>query len=242
MSFELALLQAVSDWQRGGDSEQKRRRGEALKVAAASLDRKFRVCSLVIYRQISLQKGGVWELLADRDLSETRSGWTLSSEIAKKFKGGVPPEGWQGVILAIAPSPERVVVNLDALYREQAFVDAMEKYGSQIVGFSAGAGRYWGAQCEVVVDVDSVAPSDIYAMGGYSSDRDTLIRLMFGREPTPELIAWFDRYQEKAGVDLGPVWLEGDPWLRVLARMQPRIEELRAIKAAQLAASVEQRG
>lgn len=242
MDFGLELLQAVSDWQRGGDAEQKHRRGEALRRAASTLDPRFRACGLVVYRQISLEKGGVWALLADRKLPETLSGWTLALEIAKTFKGGVPPEGWQGVIVAAAPSPENVVVNLDTLYRDPAFSEAIARRRSEIAGYEAGAGRYAGMQSEVVMELEHVVPDDIHAMGGYSSDRDTLIRMMFGCEPTPELVLWFETNRQRAGVGLGPVWLEGAALRRVIRRMQPGIEQLRAIKAAQLAAGTGQNG
>lgn len=37
VNFSLELLQAVSDWQRGGDAKQNIRRGQTLKDACASL-------------------------------------------------------------------------------------------------------------------------------------------------------------------------------------------------------------
>ncbi|MFN3465751.1 MAG: hypothetical protein ACK4X1_16920 [Terricaulis sp.] len=172
-------------------------------------------------------------MLADGHLPETISAWALPA-IAKSFKGGVPPEGWQGVILAALPRPQSVVLNLDALYRDPDFVEALEVNQARIEGYGVGAGRYAGSQSEIVIEMESVKPADIYAMGGYSSDRDTLIRMMFGQEPTPELIGWFETNREKAGLELGPVWLEGEPWLRVVKRMAPHIERLKEIKAAQL--------
>ena len=39
--FTRELLQAVSDWQRGGDDRQKSRRGECLKALAENLDQHF---------------------------------------------------------------------------------------------------------------------------------------------------------------------------------------------------------
>lgn len=236
-AFSLEFLQAVSDWQRGGDTDQKRRRGEALKRLASSVAQHFRQSGLVAYRQLALAKGGVWQLLADQHLPETISAWTLTPDIAKAFKGGVPPEGWQGVILVAAPSPSNVVLNLDRLYRERSFCEALVANQSLIDGFGSGAGRYGGTQCEVVMEVESVDSAGIHAMGGYSSDRDTLIRMIFGQEPTPELVEWFEVNREKAGVVLGPFWLEGEALQRVLKRMEPHVERLRAIRSAQLVAS-----
>lgn len=38
---------------------------------------------------------------------------------------------------------------------------------------------------------------------------------------------------EKAGVELGAFWLDGEPLQRVLKRMEPHIARLKPIKAAQ---------
>lgn len=231
--FTAELLQAVSDWQRGGDSEQKRKRGQRLKELAGTLDLRFRQCGLVVYRQIALGKRPIWQLLADSDLPETISAWTLSAEVAKQFKGGVPPEGWQGVIVALQPPAGSVVVNLDALYRSQDFLNALDRDQHSIAGYADGAKRYGGSQCEVVLEVQNLTSTDIYALGGHSSDRDTLIRLMFQQDPTPQLIAWYEEQIKRGALGPGPLWLEGKPLQRALRRIEPRLAQLKATRAAQ---------
>lgn len=235
-SFTTEFIQAVSDWQRGGDLQQKRRRGARLKELSADIDERFRKCGLVTYRQIALEKGSIWNLIAERKLPETRSAWTLSPAVAKIFKGGVPPEGWQGVIVALKPPAGSVVLNLDAIYRSKEFLATLDRDKGLITGYADGAGRYGGTQSEVILEIESLDSSDIYALGGYSADRDTLIRMMFDSEPTPELVRWFEQNSRKAGVGPGPMWLEGDPLQRVMERMQPHIERLKPIRAAQMAA------
>jgi len=126
-SFTTEFIQAVSDWQRGGDARQKRRRGTLLKELSAEIDEAFRRCGLVAYRQIALEKGSIWKLIAERKLPETVSAWTLSPAIAKIFKGGVPPEGWQGVIVALKPPAGSVILNLDTIYRSEEFLAALER-------------------------------------------------------------------------------------------------------------------
>ncbi|WVT76300.1 hypothetical protein QM996_29335 (plasmid) [Sinorhizobium chiapasense] len=88
---------------------------------SAEIDERFRQCNLVTYRQIALEKGSVWDLIAERNLPEMMSAWTLSPAIAKTFKGGVPPEGWQGVIVALKPPAGSIILNLDTLYRSDHF-------------------------------------------------------------------------------------------------------------------------
>src|ERR1700677_2875515 len=54
--FTLQLLQAINDWQRGGDHKQKVKRGAKLKQFAAGLPEKFRTCSATCYRQEAHEK------------------------------------------------------------------------------------------------------------------------------------------------------------------------------------------
>ena len=58
---------------------------------------------LCCFRQIALDKGSVWDLLAENKLDEKISSWTTDLQIAKTFKGGVPPQGqgWQGLIFVL---------------------------------------------------------------------------------------------------------------------------------------------
>lgn len=63
--------------------------------------------------------------------------------------------------------------------------------------------------------------------------------MMFGREPDAATIAWFEENRQKSGVTLGAMWLEGEPLRRVLKRVEPHIEPLKEIKAAQKANNIE---
>lgn len=40
--FNLSMLQAISDWQRGGDAKQNKRRGQVLKDACATISGRYR--------------------------------------------------------------------------------------------------------------------------------------------------------------------------------------------------------
>lgn len=132
MTFTREFIQVVSDWQRGGDSRQKKRRGARLKEVSRDIDDRFRKCALVAYRQVALEKGSIWQLIAEQNLPEAISAWTLSPAVAKSFKGGVPPEGWQGVIAALYPPARSVILNLDTLFRSPEFLDALEREKSNI--------------------------------------------------------------------------------------------------------------
>lgn len=232
--FTLDLLQAVSDWQRGGSPAQKAKRGARLKEEARKLPQHFRTPSLCLFRQISLEKTPLYELMDQLVLPETISAWTKVPSIAKDFKGGVPPEGWQGVVFSIPPPRGAVVVDLDKLYRDEDFQEALEVNKSSITGYSQGAGRYGGQQREVVLEIDAVSLDDIYALGGYSSDLDTLGRLWLGRAPSDEEKVFMVRTLAEAGQAVGAYWLEAPGKDRVIARIQQNdMPRLRCIKQLQ---------
>lgn len=243
-SFDLPLLQAVSDWQRGGDAKQNRRRGEALKAACENLPSQFRRSVLVCHRQIALGKGGVWDLLGDNRLPEKISSWTTDLEIAQGFKGGVPPEGqgYQGVIFSVLPPAGSVIVNLRELYQEPAFRDAMDRNKSAIADYAKGAGRYEGDQSEVVLEIDKLEQEDIYSMGGHSSPFDELVaeaaKIYYGSaNVTPEQYkALLLKVEHTRGV-AGPSWLSPEATKRVLQRTAPHAERLREVKKLQAQAA-----
>lgn len=216
--FSCDLIKAINDWQRGGSPQQKQRRGLALKHASAGLPSKYRSTMLVCFRQISLDPSAVWQLHERLELSETISSWTLSTDVAIAFKGGVPPEGLPGLILDIVPPPNSVVVNLDALYRDPEFNAKCEAAREQIFGFANGIGRYGNSQNEIVLELDSVPISSVYALGGHSSSREAIGKLYFGHEPSDQEWEEFSALEAQAGDLYGPRWITGAAKDRVLAR------------------------
>lgn len=232
--FALELLQAINDWQKSSSDK----RGNTLKNLAADLPSHFRTCGLCCFRQIALGKGSVWDLLAENELPEKISAWTTDLGVAKSFKGGVPPEGqgWQGVIFVMYPQPEHVVLNLSALYQDTAFTEAIDQHKPSISNFADGIGRYWNSQSEVIIEISDLSVPDVHALGGFSSNRDDVAQLFFERAPTVEELEWFDNALEQSGEQLGPVWMDGDGLDRVVKRMQPHVQKLKEIKAAQQSA------
>lgn len=237
--FLLPLLQAISDWQRGGDAKQNLKRGLALKAASATLPEQYRRCSLCCFRQVALPKGGVWNLIGEDKLDEKISSWTVNIEVAKAFKGGVPPEGqgFQGVILSVCPPTDSVIVNLRELYKEPAFVAALEANKAAITGYHDGAGRFGNDQSEVVLEIASVAQRDIYSMGGHSSPFDQLVdeaaMVIHGRPATSEEREALMLKAESVRDEAGPRWLDHEATERVVAKLKPHVEVLSEIKRVQ---------
>lgn len=225
--FTLPLLQAINDWQRGGDVRQKTRRGKHLKVLASDLDARFRRADLCCFRQLVLDPQHVWKLGDKLHLAETISAWTFDTEVAKVFKGGVPPGGLQGVIFMTVPTPENVIVNLAALYRDQEFLAACARARAQIVGFGDGIGRYGRSQVEVVLEIKTLPIESVYAFGGYTSSRMAIARQLFGHDPDANELENFDRLLESSGRVLGPNWITGEAKDRVAKKLLATIERLR---------------
>jgi hypothetical protein len=230
--FTLQLLQAINDWQRGGDHKQKVKRGAKLKQLAAGLPEKFRTCSATCYRQEAHEKDRIWQFLADSTLPETVAAWTIDLSVARDFKNGVPPDGLRGVIFRLTPPSESVVVNLVEIYEDPGFAAAIEQHRSEITCFSDGIGHYHDTQREIVLELHKLSPETIYRYGGYASDRTTLAEQFFGHKPNAEGLAFFDQLCRQANIpETGAWWLSEEGTKNVLARMEPQIERLRLSKS-----------
>lgn len=232
--FTVELLQAINDWQRGGDAKQKKRRGEALKAAAVCLPLEFRQAGCTCYRQIALDKKSVWQVGTRYQLKETLSSWTESLEVAQDFKGGVPPIGYQGVIFKIEPGTVTVILNLSALFRNTEFNNAVEENKQNIVGFDKGIGRYGNSQTEVVIETEFLPLDSIHSWGGFSSPESKLAEMFFGRAASANELEWFRNLMKQAGHSCGPYWLSTPEAVqRVAEKLKYHGERLSRLKESQ---------
>lgn len=205
--FTLPLLQAINDWQRGGDARAKHARGRALKAVAPALPLTFKQAGSPCFRRIALNPRYVWGLGTQLCLKETLSSWTDSFDGAKRFKGGVPPVGYQGIILAIQPGTGTVILNLPALFQDKDFVRAVNDSKSKITNYADGLGRYGNSEREIVIEVSHVPLASVFAYGGYSHSLANLAQKHFGRAPTASDLALFLNMLKQRGQTLGPRWL-----------------------------------
>ena len=250
VTFELPLLQAISDWQRGDENRERGGLlGRQLKAACVNLPDRFKACDSMCYRRMLLDKRGQWKLLAENELGEKISSWTMDLEVAKGMKGGIPDESdaqaGRATIFQMTPPSGSVITNLAALYADPKFCAAMTANSAAIINFDEGAASYWDIEQEVVIEIDTIAQADIYSMGGESHDFDTLVLtaafLAYG--PAMSQAQWdeFRVHAESIRHEAGKKWLAPDAFRRVLARVQQHVPRLLERKRAQNAASDAQR-
>lgn len=220
--FTLQFIQAVSDWQKGGDATKK---GARIKQSMPPLPEKYRSCDSMCYRQEAHEKDRVWQLIADNHLPERIAGWTIDPNGAKELKGAVPPTGLQGVIFKIVPPPESVELNLFELYRDEDFLAAVERFKQDIVNWHEGGGRYIGTQAEVILELDSLAGADVFSLGGFVGTPEQLAREFHGREPTELEIEQVARDLNNQGRTSGDQWWLSEEGTRaVMKRVEPHLE------------------
>ncbi|PBI79762.1 hypothetical protein A9993_08420 [Rahnella victoriana] len=226
--FTLEVMQAINDWQRGGNHAQKIKRGDKLKESVISLEDKYRTCDQLCYRQEAHEADRLWSLLADNCLPETIAAWTIDDSIAKDFKGGVAPDHLRAIIFAHTPSACEVIINLNTVYASSEFEQAKEKYKTQIDSYHSGIGKYSDSQKEVVLELTSLDTSSIHCLGGFSGSVGSLALLFFGYQPNSEEIKNFEELIKTIDVnDHMPWWLSSQGTESVLKRMAPKIIELK---------------
>ncbi|MFA5952008.1 MAG: hypothetical protein WC807_17175 [Hyphomicrobium sp.] len=202
--FDLPLLQAINDWQCGGDHKQKVRRGAALKALCLTLPPEYRRPPDLCYRQESHTERRIWQLIAENMLPETIAAWSTSLDVVEAFKGGVPPPDQRGIIFALSPEPHEVVVNLATLYADPRFLAAIAAHQSSIRRFHSGIGTYGNTQLEIVLDLGTLDRASILSYGGYAGSLEQLIaefEIQHGFAPPP------DRLPELQSLVGQPNWL-----------------------------------
>jgi hypothetical protein len=206
--YTIELIQAVSDWQRGGDSKQKAKRGLALKKEASKLPERFRHTADRCYRQIALSGNHLRRMGNEYCLTETISSWTKDESVAKDFKGGVPPSGeYQGVIFTVLPPEGSIILDLTALFADERFLEEVEKQKSLINRYHDGIGQFGNRQKEVVIEIKTVPLDALYGWGGYSSPEHRLAKLFFSTFPNEAQLEWFRKLMDFSGIRSGAYWL-----------------------------------
>ncbi len=225
--YSIEFLQAVNDWQIGGDSNMKKKRGDALSELVKDKYEKFKTTDRECYRRIVLTKKYVWKLGENLELEESISAWTFSSNVAKSFKGGPTREERIAVIFKIKPPTECIIINLDLLYKNSDFLKAIESNKHKIKNFNKGIGKYKNSQNEIILKIGNISINSIYAFGGFSSSLTDLSEKYFMHEPNRKekrFIHKRGRFSNRASI---PFWITSDAKERTIEFLTSKTEEIK---------------
>jgi hypothetical protein len=209
-TFPSSFLHAVDRWQKGGDRVAKAKRGERLKREVLALnDPVICECTRVVYRRLALPQSDIWKFITAGILRETISAWTVDDDIAKGVKGGIPEEWkagkrWFGLVLQHEPRPDEVILNLETLWVDMAYQQALSSAGP--TEYTEGIRRYENSQREVVLEVSRFSLREIWSWGGYSSSVEDLAELINGAPATKEQVEWLRAVFEKENIPVGARW------------------------------------
>jgi hypothetical protein len=166
--YSIILLQALSDWQRGG-VHNKTTRGVILKKIATSLPPQLTTTRLCCFRRIDLSATKLGVFCDQLKLTETISSWTFDLTVITRLWGGEPEPGYEALVFALFPHPSSVILNIAALYRDSAFREACDRHRADIWDFDLGIGWYGDSQQEVILEVGRLDAQSVFAIGGYSN-------------------------------------------------------------------------
>ncbi len=209
--YTLELLQAINDWQATGIGTNKTQIAERIIAHSADLPEKFKTINSKCYRQVALTGMNTVLLGANMQLPETYSSWTFDKSVAQSFNGGVPPVGYQGVIFEIHNSAIdfSVIINLYELFNDSDFLDACESQKNQIGSYKTGIGFFKNSESEVILKVDNLTTSQIWAYGGYSAPREKLAEMVFRHTPSAKELDYFDKLVKQGNIIIGGDWVTG---------------------------------
>jgi hypothetical protein len=209
--FPLELLQAINDWQCTGIGNSKTPIAERLILHSVNLPEKYKQLKSTCYRQVALTGMNSLLLGANMKLPESFSSWTFDKSVAQSFNGGVPAVGYQGVIFAIDnnSSDFSVVINLNELFNDSQFLERCEALKGEITSYSTGIGYFKNSESEVILKVDNLKTSQIWAYGGYSAPKEKLAEMYFGHIANANELKYFDKLVKQRNIIIGGNWVKG---------------------------------
>jgi hypothetical protein len=202
--FSTSLIQALSDWQRG-EGASKAALALALKDEALKLPTDFRATTGTFYRRIDIDPANLMVIGTKFKLPETISSWTKDYSVAKHFKE-LPKTGYRGSIFSLVPT-KGVILDIDRLFSTKAFRTRLFQIQGQIIGLKEGIHRYANSEKEVLIECSDISADSLYALGGYTKDKDYYLNLQYGPNPTDQQRHQFEQAMLKGNQRIGPYWL-----------------------------------
>lgn len=177
--FPDELIAAIDNWQSG--SEGKAQKAQRLRALTRHLPATYRAAPQTVFRQIRINAQLSVGIALDA-IPETVSSWTLSLEVAQRFRENHLDATKVMVIFARRPAPDDVILNLDAVYEDGDFIDTANAAAFRLGREFRGIARWKGTQKEVVLDETVIGNDEIVSLGAFRKLSD--IAPMLG-EPDP---------------------------------------------------------
>lgn len=178
MTFTDDFLGALGAWQNGWGTDQARRKplGSALLNASKSLPSQFRTANgRTCYRKRFIHKGELEAIYVDDARDEDVGSWTFNLEFARKFRNlkSTDDGAITAAIFERTPPDEEVVVNIPALWKDDAFATAADSYRERGGAFADALFHFLGPndQDEIVLTAP-LQGSAIIAVSGQAKTFD----------------------------------------------------------------------
>lgn len=209
--FKLDLIKAINEWQIEGTGANKKNIVEKLIEHSDDIDTKFKSLSSKCYRRIDLNNHYNFVLGREMQLPETYSSWSFDKEFVKKFNNGVPKRKYQGVIFEISNEYKdlEVILNLKELFNDPIFKIECELQKHNITNFDDGIGKYYNSESEIILKVNKLKISQIWAYGGFSSSKAVFISKYLGNELNRKMKRLIDQKEIKNKLLFGDRWITG---------------------------------
>jgi hypothetical protein len=236
-TFTDELLDALGAWQRGWreNMDLKKPIEEKLVIEAAKLPGCFRAAPDACDRKRFLYKGDMEPLIMFGGLDDGVASWTTYRDFAKDFKGIVRPGAVTASYFEHKPRPDEVIVNFQALWADEAFVQAAEDYRNRGRQEAAALFNFADKQGEIVLHA-RLHSEEIRGMVGDAPDFDAACdQAGIAEEAREELFKKLTAMKVHFG---GPIWTseEGAPRVvenarrKFLERNERRIELAAALR------------
>jgi hypothetical protein len=129
--------------------------------------------SFICYRKRFLHEGELVDIILKDEKREGVVSWTIDKEFAERFKDLQKEGAVSGPIFEHQPTDEEVVINICALWENQEFREAADKFKENFPEESKPLFHFKDSQGEVVLS-SPLKASEIIALTGASSPFDDL--------------------------------------------------------------------
>lgn len=110
--------------------------------------------------------------------------------------------------------------------KDTKFKRSHRHYQDRISGYKDGIAKFEDSEMEVILEVESLSVMMVHAIGGFSSGKEELAAMYYGRKASASEQAAFNALLMKKGIVLGPRWIRGDAKNRALHVTISRAAEL----------------